>query len=173
MMDSKEHVTEHERAFVEVLQRAGFQDADSYVEPARWLQLIDNMRSEQKHQSVCKPRPTSDMIDSLVCSCDCFIDYMNGLIARGETPRLPCADKDGVDDSEALAFDVAHLGFTVEELRDMFDPGKHWRRNHWILSDMHANEDERVKIAPRMTIAMVDAIASAGNEWLQRQTHAS
>ena len=46
---------------------------------------------------------------------------------------------------------------------------------NWLgsASDMHANEDERVKIAPRMTTALADAIAGAGDGWLQRRADAS
>ena len=107
------HVQEHERAFVQILQRAGIEDHGSYVEPARWLQLIDYQETEHKHQPACKPRTVSDMVDALVCYCDAFIHFMDSLSALGEPPRLPRADKDGVEQYEAVAFDFAHLGFSV------------------------------------------------------------
>jgi hypothetical protein len=166
---SEEHVLCHDRAFMQLMQQAGVEAPDVFLEAAHFIQLVDNVQTKGKRDRrlAMDPRSVYEMVASLEYTCACYALFMEGLQVRAECPRLPL-NRDpstGVcrvpDDIEKAAASCSLLGFTRAELQKLM-------RCPWPINPDGAHTDYLLDDpAPRVSVCTAIAIADAASEWLR------
>mmetsp|Transcript_19672 Transcript_19672/g.33517 ORF Transcript_19672/g.33517 Transcript_19672/m.33517 type:complete len:365 (+) Transcript_19672:40-1134(+) len=165
---SQDHVLNHDRVFTQLMQQAGVDAPDVYLEAAHFIQLVDNVQTKGKRDRrlAMDPRSVYEMVSALEYTCTCYALFREGLQARAECPRLPLNRDPSTgaccmpDDVEKAAASCSLLGFTRVELQKLM--GCSWPMNPDGAHTGCVWED----LAPRVSVCTAIAIADAAREWL-------
>ena len=154
---------------VQLLQRAGVADAESFLESARFLCLINNpsnaatwANAPQKCGAI---RSLTQIVETFDNICNASIRFFQECGRNGEPRRLPRFG--GLAEHEQTAANLVYLGQSLPQLQARFNTREQFLRFR-DDAGMPANGESEDPIQPKIALVGAMALSYACYAWVEK-----
>jgi len=154
---------------VQLLQRARVADAESFLESARFLCLINDpihasawVNAPEKCSS---PMTLAQLVETVDTMCNSYIRFVQECRRNGEPRRLPRFG--GLEEHEQTAADLVYLGQSLPQLHARFNTRDGERNLRFCDDDSPLHGESKDPIEPKISLARAMAISYACYAWIE------